>query len=145
MARVPSGYAWPSNDEQVSFAFEEFETGLSEIQSELDRAAGDKPKRAPRPRKGFAAHLERVEEVIEPEIPAECEGLVSVHIHSLNHNPASDGTHSQPIFKTVSQSCDKGMKPIGGKPLFSVAFGRSLERTRTVRWFCCNGWERREA
>ena len=28
--------------------------------------AQDKPKRAPRPRKGFAAHLERVEIVIEP-------------------------------------------------------------------------------
>lgn len=54
------------NDEQVSFAFEEVETGLSAIRSELDRAAKDKPKRAPRPRKGFAAHLERIEEVIEP-------------------------------------------------------------------------------
>lgn len=62
------------NDEQVSFAFEEVETGLSAIRSELDRAAKDKPKRAPRPRKGFAAHLERIEEVIEPEIPAGCEG-----------------------------------------------------------------------
>lgn len=68
------------NDEQVSFAFEEVETGLSAIQSELDRAAGDKPKRAPRPRKGFAAHLERIEEIIEPEIPAECEGLEKVLI-----------------------------------------------------------------
>jgi len=68
------------NDEQVSFAFEEVETGLSAIQSELDRAAGDKPKRAPRPRKGFAAHLERIEEVIEPEIPTDCEGLEKVLI-----------------------------------------------------------------
>ncbi|RVL68624.1 IS66 family transposase [Sinorhizobium meliloti] len=68
------------NDEQVSFAFEEVETGLSAIRSELDRAAKDKPKRAPRPRKGFAAHLERIEEVIEPEIPAECEGLAKVLI-----------------------------------------------------------------
>jgi transposase len=41
------------------------------------RAAG---KRAPRPRKGFAAHLERVEIVIEPEIPAGCEGLEKVLI-----------------------------------------------------------------
>ena len=32
------------NDEQVSFAFEEIETGLSAIQSELDRASGDKPE-----------------------------------------------------------------------------------------------------
>ncbi|WP_426289780.1 IS66 family transposase (plasmid) [Ensifer adhaerens] len=68
------------NDEQVSFAFEEVETGLSAIQSELDGAGKDKPKRAPRPRKGFAAHLERIEEVIEPEIPADCEGLEKVLI-----------------------------------------------------------------
>lgn len=68
------------DDEQVSFAFEEVETGLSAIQSELERASGEKPKRAPRPRKGFAAHLERVEEVIEPEIPAEYEGLEKVLI-----------------------------------------------------------------
>lgn len=68
------------NDEQVSFAFEEVETGLSAIRSELDRAAKHTPKRAPRPRKGFAAHLERIEEVIEPEIPAGCEGLSKVLI-----------------------------------------------------------------
>jgi transposase len=68
------------NDEQVSFAFEEVEIGLAAIQSELDHAAKDKPKRAPRPRKGFAAHLERIEEVIEPEIPAGCEGLEKVLI-----------------------------------------------------------------
>ncbi|WP_454068170.1 IS66 family transposase [Brucella anthropi] len=68
------------SDEQVSFAFEEVETGLAAIRSELDDAARDKPKRAPRPRKGFAAHLERIEEVIEPEIPAGCEGLEKVLI-----------------------------------------------------------------
>jgi transposase len=68
------------SDEQVSFAFEEVETGLSAIQSELDDAARGKPKRASRPRKGFAAHLERIEEVIEPEIPAGCEGLEKVLI-----------------------------------------------------------------
>ena len=69
------------SDEQVSFAFEEVETGLAAIQREIDRGApGDKPKRAPRPRNGFAAHLERIEEVIEPEIPAGCEGLEKVLI-----------------------------------------------------------------
>jgi transposase len=68
------------NDEQASFAFEEVETGLSAIQSELDRASGDKPKRAPRPRKGFAAHLERIEEVIEPDIPSDCAELEKVLI-----------------------------------------------------------------
>ena len=68
------------SDEQVSFAFEEVETGLAAIRSELDDAARGKPKRAPRPRKGFAAHLERIEEVIEPDIPAGCEGLEKVLI-----------------------------------------------------------------
>ncbi len=68
------------NDEQVAFAFEEAQTGLAAIESELDRASGDRPKRAPRPRKGFAAHLERIEDVIEPEIPAEYEGLEKVLI-----------------------------------------------------------------
>lgn len=59
----------------MSVSFEEVETGLSALRSELDRAAKDKSKRALRPRKGFAAHLERIEEVIEPEIPADCKGL----------------------------------------------------------------------
>nr|WP_245331318.1 IS66 family transposase [Mesorhizobium sophorae] len=68
------------DDEQASFVFEEVETGLSAIRSELAHAAGEKPKRAPRPRKGFAAHLERIEEVIEPEIPADCEELEKVLI-----------------------------------------------------------------
>jgi len=30
------------------------------------------------PRKGFAPHLERVEQIIEPEVPAGCEGLEQV-------------------------------------------------------------------
>jgi hypothetical protein len=37
----------------------------------LDQLRKDKPKREARPRKGFAVHLERIEEVIEPEIPEE--------------------------------------------------------------------------
>jgi transposase len=48
---------------------------MAAIKAELESAARGKPKRASRPRKGFAAHLERVEIVIEPEIPAGCEGL----------------------------------------------------------------------
>ncbi|UVK48054.1 IS66 family transposase (plasmid) [Mesorhizobium sp. AR07] len=66
--------------EQASFAFEEVETGLSAIRSELDHTVKGKPKRAARPRKGFAAHLERIEAVVEPEIPADCEGLEKVLI-----------------------------------------------------------------
>lgn len=78
--RLRAGGPGGISDEQIAFAFEEVETGLSSVQSELDRGARDKPKRAPRPRKGFAAHLERIEEVIEPELPAGYEGLEKVLI-----------------------------------------------------------------
>src|SRR6476620_3016391 len=68
------------NDEQHAFVFDEIKTGLAAIEAELESTAQDKPKRAPRSRKGFAAQLERVEIVIEPEIPAGCEGLEKVLI-----------------------------------------------------------------
>ena len=68
------------SDEQHAFVFDEIETGIAAIKAELKRPVEDKPTRAPRPRKGFAAHLERVEVVIEPETPAGCEGLTKVLI-----------------------------------------------------------------
>jgi transposase len=68
------------SDEQHAFVFDEIKTGMAAIEAELESAAQDKPKRAPRPRKGFAAHLERVEIVIEPEIPPGCEELEKVLI-----------------------------------------------------------------
>src|ERR1700688_4285706 len=52
------------NDEQHAFVFDEIKTGLAAIEAELESTAQDKPKRAPRSRKGFAAHLERVEKVL---------------------------------------------------------------------------------
>ena len=71
----------PLSDEQYAFVFDEIETGLAEIQAGLDKAKG-KPhvQRPPRPRKGFAAHLERIEVVIEPEDLPGCEGLEKVKI-----------------------------------------------------------------
>ena len=68
------------DDEQIDFVFDEIETGVAAIDAELERATKDRPKRAPRPRKGFGAHLERVEIVIEPEVPPGCEGLEKVLI-----------------------------------------------------------------
>src|SRR5690554_743824 len=71
----------PLDDEQMAFVFDEIETGIGEIEAGL--AARDKQAAAPRasrPRKGFAPHLERIEEVIEPEVPADCEGLEAVRI-----------------------------------------------------------------
>lgn len=47
---------------------------MAAVEAELESAARDKPQRAPRPRKGFAVHLERVEIIIEPDIPAAAGG-----------------------------------------------------------------------
>ena len=68
------------DDDQYAFVLDEIETGLAAIQAELQAADPERPKRAPRPRKGFAPHLERIERVIEPEIPPGCEGLEKVLI-----------------------------------------------------------------
>ena len=66
------------DDEQRAFVFDEIETGLAEMAAPLEKKA--KTVRTPRPRKAFAAHLERVEVVIEPEVPPGCEGLEKVCI-----------------------------------------------------------------
>ncbi len=69
------------SDEQIAFVFDEIATGVAAIEAELAKAGGrDKSKRAPRPRKEFGAHLERVEIVVEPEVPPGCEGLEKVLI-----------------------------------------------------------------
>jgi transposase len=66
--------------EQQSFAFEEVETGLEAIAARLEGKAkgqarktyGDKPR--------FPSHLERVEEIVEPEVPPAFEGMERVRI-----------------------------------------------------------------
>ncbi|WP_108523311.1 IS66 family transposase [Bradyrhizobium algeriense] len=70
------------SDEQIAFVFDEIATGVAAIEAELAKAGGkdDKPQRAPRPRKEFGAHLERVEIVVEPEVPPGCERLEKVLI-----------------------------------------------------------------
>jgi len=69
------------SDEQIAFVFDEIATGVAAVEAELAKAAGtDRTKRAPRPRKEFGAHLERVEIVIEPEVPPGCQGLEKVLI-----------------------------------------------------------------
>lgn len=69
------------DDEQQAFVFEEIETGIAAIKAQVSkgRAQAD-GKRAPRGRKGFAPHLERVETVIEPEELAEHAGKQKVLI-----------------------------------------------------------------
>jgi transposase len=67
------------NQEQHAFVFEEVQTGLAEIKAPLEKKTKT-ATRAPRPRKDFAAHLERVEVVIEPSDPPGCEGLEKVCI-----------------------------------------------------------------
>jgi len=67
--------------QQQAFVFEEIETGIAEIKAGLDKADGaGKQKRAPRPRKAFASHLERVEVVIEPDVPPEHQGKEKIKI-----------------------------------------------------------------
>lgn len=60
--------ALAADDDQQFFVFKELETGIAALQAQVhkrrERLDG---KRAARPRKGFAPHLERVEVVIEPE------------------------------------------------------------------------------
>jgi transposase len=69
------------SDEQIAFVFDEIATGVAAVEAELAKAGGkDQAKRAPRPRKEFGAHLERLEIVIEPEVPPGCEGLEKVLI-----------------------------------------------------------------
>ncbi|MGY4198985.1 hypothetical protein ACVIM9_008326 [Bradyrhizobium sp. USDA 4520] len=69
------------DDEQQAFVFEEIETGIAAIKAQVSkgRAQAD-GKRAPRRRKGFAPHLERIEAVIEPEELAEHAGKQKVLI-----------------------------------------------------------------
>lgn len=56
------------DDEQQAFVFEEIETGIAAIRAQVNKGATHPDsKRPPRPRKGFAPHLERVEVVIEPD------------------------------------------------------------------------------
>lgn len=70
----------PLDDDQMAFAFDELRTGLGEIEAKREKQSGQSVPRPSRPRKGFAPHLERIEEVIEPEVPADCEGLEAVRI-----------------------------------------------------------------
>jgi transposase len=68
------------SDEHHAFVFDEINTGMATVEAELESTVQDKPKRAPRLRKGFAVHLEQVEIVLEPDVPADCEGLEKVFL-----------------------------------------------------------------
>jgi len=60
--------------EQQSFAFEEVETGLEAIATRLAAKSEAGPRKTPRDKPRFPSHLERVEEVLEPEVPPAFEG-----------------------------------------------------------------------
>ena len=66
--------------EQQSFVFEEVETGLATIATRLAAKADGKPRKAPRDKPRFPSHLERVEVILEPEIPPEFEGKERIKI-----------------------------------------------------------------
>lgn len=65
---------------QKAFVFEEIETGIAALKAQTGQGRASGEKRAPRPRKGFPPHLERVEVVIEPEDLAEYAGKQKVLI-----------------------------------------------------------------
>jgi transposase len=66
--------------EQQAFVFEEVETGLAAIDARLAAKAEAKPRKTPRDKPRFPSHLERVEEILEPEIPPGFEGKERVKI-----------------------------------------------------------------
>ena len=72
--------------EQQSFVFEEVETGLEEIDARLAAKSLAKastraqPRKTPRDKPRFPSHLERVEEVVEPEVPADLQDKERVRI-----------------------------------------------------------------
>jgi transposase len=66
--------------EQQSFVFEEIETGLAAIDARLAAKAAPKPRKTPKDKPRFPSHLERVEEILEPEVPKEFQGKERVKI-----------------------------------------------------------------
>lgn len=73
--------AMSADDEaQQAFVFEEIEIGIAALQAQVGKGRSADEKRAPRPRKDFAPHLERIEVVIEPEDLPEHEGKQKVLI-----------------------------------------------------------------
>ena len=69
-------------DDQQAELFDDIATGIAELEALVKKAAakGNTAKRAPRPRKAFPAHLERIEQTIEPEVLSEHEGKTKVLI-----------------------------------------------------------------
>lgn len=63
----PGSATTDDEDAQQAFLFEEIETGISALRAQVGKGQASQEKRAPRPRKGFPAHLERVEVIIEPD------------------------------------------------------------------------------
>ena len=66
--------------DQQSFVFEEIETELAAIATRLEAKADPKPRKASPDKPRFPSHLERVEVILEPEIPPEFEGKERVRI-----------------------------------------------------------------
>ena len=68
-------------DDQQAELFDDIATGIAELKALVKKTAkGSTAKRAPRPRKAFPAHLERIEQTIEPEVLPEHEGKTKVLI-----------------------------------------------------------------
>jgi transposase len=66
--------------EQQSFAFEEVETGLAAISARLEAKSKSQSRKTPGDKPRFPSHLERVEEVVEPEVRADLQDKERVRI-----------------------------------------------------------------
>ena len=65
---------------QQSFIFEELETGLAAVEARLAAKTGRKSRDASQAKPRFPSHLERIEEIVEPEIPPGFEDKERVRI-----------------------------------------------------------------
>lgn len=124
--------------------FEAIETGIAAIRTQVIRgAAYPHGKRPPRPRKGFAPHLERVEVVIErdelPEhagkqkVAQENRGAVDAGIAHLGAHDsfreaapaASDASASSHLRQTIDLGGDRRFRMDGD--IDTEALGRVLD------------------
>lgn len=138
----------PLDDEQMAFVFDEIETGIEEAKAGLEaRDRSGAAPRPPRPRKGFAPHLERIEQIIEPEVPADCVGLEAVSIgedvsERLDVTPATfrvRAERSRPIVTELFAMLDRELPRLSGKSKLAEIIRYTLSRRTSFERFLADG------
>jgi len=121
------------DDEQHAFVFEEIETGIAAISAKVTSGINKDGKRPPRPRKGFVAHLERIEVVIEPEDLPEHAGKTKILIgEDISGRSVSSTPKMQHCFKNIRSFSKRSMTFCSPhwkkhvKPLQNIGMSSSL-------------------